>query len=292
MEPTAIDFPLEHQTVATNGLQLHVVTAGPADGRPLVLLHGFPEFWYGWHRQIGPFARAGYRVIVPDLRGYNLSDKPSGSRHYTADVVQGDILGLLDHFGIARVDLVGHDWGGLLAWWLASYHPDRLRRLAVLNTPHPQAFRQYFMRHPTQQLRTSYLMLFQVPLAPELLLKTGDYFWLRQGMLRTSRPGTFSDEDMARYRTAWSQPGALEGMLGWYRALRRAPAAATPTDPVTVPTLLIWGERDFALSRDLAPLSIERCTDGRLERLADAGHWLQHEVPNGVNTLLLDYLGG
>lgn len=281
--------PWEHRIIAGNGVELHTVLAGPAAGPPVLLLHGFPEFWYGWHRQITPLAQAGLRVIVPDLRGYNLSSKPRGSRNYTAQVILGDVLALLDQLELEQVALVGHDWGGLLAWWLASYHPQRLRRMVVLNAPHPQVFRQFALRHPAQVLRSSYLLLFQLPWAPEVLLRTGDYFWLRQGMCRTSRPGTFSDEDMQRYQAAWAQPGALQGMLNWYRGLRHSLESATPDGPVSPPTLLIWGERDFALSPQLAPASLARCGNGRLEVISTAGHWVQHEAAERVNRLILEF---
>jgi pimeloyl-ACP methyl ester carboxylesterase len=281
---------VEHRTIATNGVELHAVLAGPADGPAVLLLHGFPEFWYGWRHQIDALAQAGHRVIVPDLRGYNLSSKPGSSQDYTAEVVQRDILGLLDHFGLAQADLIGHDWGGLLAWWLATYHPQRLRRMVVLNAPHPQVFRQFIRHHPSQALRSAYLAFFQMPWAPETLLRAGDYFWLQQAMRRTSRADTFSAADLARYREAWAQPSGLRGMLNWYRGLRHSIEHATPAQALSVPTLIIWGERDVALSRRLASLSLERCLAGRLELIPTAGHWVQHEAAAEVNSLALQFL--
>jgi pimeloyl-ACP methyl ester carboxylesterase len=287
MQTTLSD--LEHVIVDVGAAQLHVALAGPPSGAPVVLLHGFPEFWYGWRRQIGPLADAGYRVIVPDLRGYNLSSKPTGSENYTPEALRGDVLGLFDHFGIKQAAVIGHDWGGLLGWWLAMHHAQRVERLAILNAPHPHVFREHFSRRPTQQLRSGYLLLFQLPRLPELLLSRGQYFWLRQAMRWTSRRDAFSEEDFARYQQAWAQPGALRAMLDWYRGARRSSAVSVPAR-VRVPTLLIWGERDFALGRRLAEDSLQLCENGRLQYLPKATHWLQHEEAPAVNRLLLDFL--
>jgi pimeloyl-ACP methyl ester carboxylesterase len=287
---TALDSALEHRTLTVNGIELHTVLAGPADGPPVVLLHGFPEFWYGWRHQIGPLAAAGHRVIAPDLRGYNLSGKPARRRSYRPWVLQGDVLGLLKALEIERADLVGHDWGGLLAWWLALEHPQRLRRLVILNTPHPKVFRDTLKRRPGQQLRSGYLLLFQLPAAPELLLRTGDYFWMRQAMRRSSRPGTFSEADMARYVKAWAQPGALTAMLNWYRAARGDPTVVPRQSRVSVPTLMLWGERDLFLHRRMAADSVALCEQGRLERMPEATHWLQHEESERVNALIAEFL--
>lgn len=288
MNPTT-EPALEHDRVTVDDIELHVVRAGPADGTPVLLLHGFPEFWYGWRRQIGPLAAAGCRVIVPDLRGYNLSSRPRGSRQYTPERLQRDVLALLDHERLAQASIVGHDWGGLLGWWLAIHHPQRVARLAVLNAPHPQVFRDHLRRHPGQLLRSAYLLFFQLPVLPETLLRTGDYFWLRKGLQWTSRRDAFSTADLARYREAWAQPGALTGMLAWYRGLRHLPPTAAPL-PVEKPVLIIWGERDFALARRLADDSLAQCTAGRLELLPQASHWVQHEEPATVNRLLLAFL--
>ena len=282
-----LGVPLEHVRAAAAGVDLHVVLAGPAGGPPVVLLHGFPEFWYGWRHQIAPLARAGYRVIAPDLRGYNESGKPRGSRNYSPELLQQDVLALLDHFGIGTARIIGHDWGGLLTWWLASRHPGRVQRAVILNAPHPAVFSRALRGSLKQQLRSFYLLLFQFPQLPELLLRSGNYFWLHQALTRPSRRGTFSEMELAHYQRAWSQPGALAGMLAWYRGARRFPLEA---GRVEVPVLLIWGDRDIALRPQLADASLDWCDQGRLHRLADAGHWLQHEAAEQVNAQLLEFL--
>jgi epoxide hydrolase 4 len=291
MDLTPEGEALEHRTVQANGIELHVVLAGPADGVPVVLLHGFPEFWYGWRHQIGPLAQAGYRVIVPDLRGYNFSSKPRSPRHYLPELLQADVLGLMDQLQAPQAHVIGHDWGGLIGWWLAEAHPQRLRRLVILNAPHPGAFQRVFLRRPTQQLRSSYMLWLQPPLLPELVLRQGDFWLMAQSLVRTCRPGTFTEAELVHYREAWSQAGALTAMLAWYRAIPFYAARPASGVRVRVPTLILWGERDLALSRTLAAESLAKCDTGRLERLSQAGHWLHHEEAVAVNRRLVEFLG-
>src|SRR5215217_5636671 len=209
-----------HSRRRVGELDLHVVEAGPPGGRPAILLHGFPEFWYGWRHQLGPLAAAGLRVVAPDQRGYNLSDKPQGLQSYTLDRLAGDVVALADALGCDRVSLVGHDWGGLVAWWTAARHGKRVERLAILNAPHPQAFGPYLRRHPTQLLRSAYIGFFQLPWLAEGALAAADFALLRRALTGSSRPGTFTAADLERYKRAWAEPGALTAMLAWYRALR------------------------------------------------------------------------
>jgi len=289
MDRTAFGLPLEHRAISANGIELHTVLAGPADGAPVLLLHGFPEFWYGWRHQIDPLADAGLRVIVPDLRGYNLSSRPRGAEQYAIEVLERDLLALMDALELDQAGVVGHDWGGLLTWWLAMHHPERLRRAVILNAPHPEVFQSTVRGNPLQLFRSGYLLFFQMPLLPEALLAAGNFFWLEQALVRTSRPGTFSPAELEHYREAWAQPGALGAMLDWYRGLPRS-RPSPQTSAITVPMLLIWGERDVALSLSMAEPSIARCAHGQLRRLPQAGHWVQHEEHAEVNRLLIEHL--
>jgi len=278
--------------VVTNGVRLHVVEAGPGDGPLVVLLHGFPEFWYGWRKQIGPLADAGFRQLVPDQRGYNTSDKPEAVSAYRLDALADDVVGLLDEAGRERALVVGHDWGAVVGWWLAMTRPDRVERLAVLNVPHPAVMRRHLLTNPRQLLRSWYIFLFQVPGLPEWWIARNDF---RNGCraMRTSRRGSVTDADLARYREAWAQPGALRGMVSWYRAALRSPGTRGPGPRVRVPTLMLWGARDTALGRgrEMAEPSIALCDDGRLVFLEDATHFVQHDEPDRVNRELLAFLG-
>lgn len=280
---------LHHRTIATNGLHLHAVEAGPADGPLVVFLHGFPEFWYGWRHQIEPFAAAGFRVLAPDLRGYNLSDKPKGISSYRIDHVARDVVGLIDEAGREKAFVVGHDWGGAAAWWLGMAHPERVERLGLLNIPHPAVARHHILKNPAQRRRSWYIFFFQLPWLPEQAFRAKDFTFAKKSLRGSARRGIFGDEDLARYQEAWSRPEAVRSMIHWYRAAPRAPLRALPSRRVTVPTLLLWGARDIALGRELAQPSIERCDQGHLVFLEEAGHFVQHEEPERVNGMLADF---
>jgi pimeloyl-ACP methyl ester carboxylesterase len=271
-----------------NGVTLHVVEAGPEDGPPVLLLHGFPEFWWGWRKQIPGLARAGFRVVVPDQRGYNTSSKPPNLRDYDLDTLANDVIGLIESCGCERAHLVGHDWGGLVAWWAASRHPDRIARLAILNAPHPAVGRDYLRLHPSQIVRSAYIAFFQLPWLPEVVLSRRDYAVMRQALTRSSRRGTVTDAELDIYAETWREPGALTAMLNWYRALRRRPAMANPR--VEAPTLVIWGVRDAALEVGLAHASLALCRDGRLVRIEDATHWVHLEAADRVTAEIAAFL--
>jgi pimeloyl-ACP methyl ester carboxylesterase len=271
-----------------NGVTLHCVEAGPADGPLVILLHGFPEFWWGWRYQIGPLAEAGCRVLVPDQRGYNLSDKPEGRRAYDLDALAKDVVGLADALGRQTFSVVGHDWGGLVAWWTASRFPDRVAKHVALNAPHPQVAGAYMRSHPSQMLRSMYVGFFQIPRLPEAMLSANHHRSLKDALLRTSRPGTFTDEDVAHYEEVWAQPGALTAMLNWYRALPLKPAMKEAA--VRPPTLVVWGSKDRFLETGLAEASLALCETGSIRWIESATHWVQHEEPEAVNAALVDFL--
>ena len=279
----------EKRYVEVNEVRLHVVEAGPRDGRLVIFLHGFPEFWYGWRRQIEPFAAAGYRVLVPDQRGYNLSGKPPSVRHYGLDTLVADVVGLVREAGRDSTLLVGHDWGGAVAWWTAVRHPDLVQRLAVLNMPHPLVMRRFLKSDRAQRRKSRYIFLFQLPWLPEMRLRRRDWQSAVRALQRTSRPGTFSDEDMEAYREAWRRPGAARAMIHWYRAAMRRPPRRVPDPRVRVPTLIVWGARDRFLGREMVEPSLELCEQGRAEVIEEATHWIQHEEPARVNRLLLEF---
>ena len=282
---------MEHSFVRTNGVTLHVVTDGPADGPLVLLLHGFPEFWYGWRQQIPALAAAGFRVAAPDQRGYNLSDKPRGLSAYALDTLAGDALGLIDAAGRERAYVAGHDWGAMVAWWLAMTAPQRVQRLAILNVPHPAVMRRH-MSDPRQVARSLYAAFFQLPGLPEATLRAGDWRTLERALRESSLPGTFSDADMEEYRKAWSRPRAMTTMINWYRALVQRPPADSPPSRVVVPTTIIWGMQDFALRGEMAAESAAECDDAELIRLEENTHWVQHEAAALVNDVLIDRFRG
>ena len=267
---------------------LQAVVAGPQHGPVVVLLHGFPEFCNGWRRQIEPLAAAGFRVIVPDQRGYNLSSKPSGVAAYALTELVSDVMAIADQLGREKIFLAGHDWGAVVAWGTALLHPQRLAKLAVLNVPHPSVMRKFLSTRPRQLLRSWYMFFFQLPWLPEALFSAFNFRIGSQALLRSSRPGTFSAEDLAQYRVAWSQPGALTGMINWYRALFRDRVKFSDKI-VRVPTRILWGERDAFLLAEMAHESVRYCTNAELFTFANATHWLQHEEAARVSELLIDF---
>ncbi|SOD97359.1 alpha/beta fold hydrolase [Spirosoma fluviale] len=268
-------------------VRLHVVQAGPDDGPLIILLHGFPEFWYGWKNQIDTLAEAGYCVWVPDQRGYNLSEKPVGIDAYSLDTLVADVIGLIDASGRQKAVVVGHDWGAAVAWWTAVSHPEHVERLVVLNVPHPIVMKKYASSNIGQMIRSWYIGFFQLPWIPETLSSAGNWSMFVRTLLSSSRPGTFRRADLQQYKAAWSQPGAVMAMINWYRASLRKPPARRPSIRVTVPTLLIWGTRDKFLKREMAQPSIDLCDNGRLVFLENASHWVQHEEAERVNELII-----
>ena len=281
---------ITHADLRVNGVRLHVAQAGSANGKPVILLHGFPEYWGGWKHQIPALAAAGYRVWAPDQRGYNLSDKPVGIDAYVLDELAADVAGLIQAMGVEKVFLVGHDWGAAVAWWTALHYPHLLQKLVILNVPHPIVMRRTLSGNWRQTLKSWYMFFFQIPWLPETLMTVNNASGATQMMAGSSKPTTFSDEEMADYRKAWLQPGAFTGMINWYRALMRRQPQSPPSYRVSVPTLMIWGKNDIALSSEMAQPSIDLCDNGRLVFLENATHWVQHDEPEEVNRLLLEFL--
>jgi pimeloyl-ACP methyl ester carboxylesterase len=278
---------LEVRRVSANGLGFQVVLAGPAEGPLVILLHGFPEFGYAWRKQIAPLAASGFRVAVPDQRGYALSDKPPNIRDYLLDTLADDVVAIGAALGHERFSVVGHDWGGIVAWQLAAREPARIARAAILNAPHAGTLLRHALWHPMQFLRSAYVGFFQLPGVPELSLRANDHAMLAAALTHSSLPGTFTDEDLRAYRQAWSQQGALTSMLNWYRAM---PAATPCRERIACPVQVIWGDKDSALDKGLAEGAATECDDARVTHVAGATHWVHHEKPELVNKLLCDFL--
>jgi len=283
---------MEHQQITANGINLHVVQDGPSTGRLVILLHGFPEFWYGWRRQIPYLAAAGYRVWAPDQRGYNISDKPEGITAYTLDELAADVIGLMDAAGEEKAFVVGHDWGAAVAWWVAAKYPARVARMVVINVPHGAVLTKHLRRNFTQMRKSWYMFFFQLPWLPESLARLKNWNMLAKSLKDSSRQGTFTNNDLAIYRQAWSQPKANTSMLNWYRAAMQKPPTPPENRRITAPTLLIWGAQDKFLGRELAQPSIDLCDDGRLVFFEEATHWVQHEEADRVNELIDTFLRG
>src|SRR5579871_5052576 len=290
----------EDRFVKVNGVRLHYVTAGKG---PLILfLHGFPEFWYEWNNQLSEFAR-DHQAVAPDLRGYNLSDKPESLDQYQISVLIEDVRALAQELAPGRkFVLVGHDWGGALAWAFAIAHPDMLEKLVIVNAPHPGVFAKLLASDPAQQKASQYMLMFRSEQAEKTLSDNDDAMLVNIVLAGGLKSGAFTEEDKAAYLKAWSQPGALTGGLNYYRSNRvgpPAPGAAPSTGnfaiddrlAVKVPTLVIWGEKDTALlTQNLDGLDqfVPQLT---IRRIPDASHWVVHEKSAEVNRYIRDFIG-
>jgi pimeloyl-ACP methyl ester carboxylesterase len=270
--------------------------AEQGEGPLVVLLHGFPEFWYSWHHQLPALAAAGFRVVAPDLRGYGLSEKPRDIRAYRIETLVADVAALVARLGEGkkevRAHVVGHDWGGVLAWYLPLFHPEVCASVTVLNAPHPVAFRRALKTSPDQRRRSRYVFFFQLPFLPERGMRRGNFAILEKMLRRDPiRPGAFTEEDIRLYKEALAQPGALTSAINYYRAaLRHPPRMRGRRWPEGLPALLVWGEKDRYLGPALAE-GLEEWVPGiRVARLPEASHWVQNDAPDEVNSLLVGFL--
>jgi pimeloyl-ACP methyl ester carboxylesterase len=284
------DRIVRHEWRTVNGVRLHCIVAG--DGPLVVLLHGFPEFWYSWRYQI-PVLAQHFTVVAPDMRGYNLSDKPSRVEDYTLPTLIEDVAQLVHSFGQDHAIVAGHDWGGAIAWETALTRPKMVKKLVILNVPHPRLFVQHLLTNPRQMLRSWYTSFFQLPWLPEAALKANDYRAIEQALRGMAvHQERFADEVVQQYKQAAAQPGALTATINYYRAnARRGLRSLTQSDPVVrMPTLVIWGEQDTALGKELNDRLAHYVPDLTLHYISDASHWVQQDRPDLVNQYLLDFL--
>lgn len=280
--------------MAANGLRFHVAECGEGE-RLALCLHGFPELWLSWRHQLPLLARLGYRVWAPDLRGYGASERPPQRSAYDLDHLLADLAGLIDAAGCRSTLLVGHDWGGILAWLFAQEQLRPLERLVVMNCPHPAAAREGAGLR--QLARSWYMFFFQLPRLPELALTAGGGRRLPRMFERSaSRPGVFPPEVLEAYRTALLQPGAAKAMLDYYRMLFRGPGArrlrrAGPR-VIETPSLLLWGEDDLALGVETTRDTGKYVSNLTVRYLPGVSHWVQQDAPGTVNAMLEAWLAG
>ncbi len=284
--------PLEHVFLNSNSIQLHVVLSGPAQGKPLILLHGFPEYWGGWKRQIPALAAAGYRVIVPDQRGYGQSDTPRGVAAYTLTELAKDIVGLMDALGDEKVYLAGHDWGAAVAWTIGIAYPQRIRKLAILNVPHPAVMIDFIRKSPRQMLKSWYIAFFQIPGLADWLLARDDFALAARLLIGSGKKGTFSRPELEEYKQAWRASGGLTGMINWYRALAQKRPTLPDNPRLQMPVLILWGKNDVALSAEMAAESLKFCPKGQLVYFENATHWVQHDEAEAVSAHLATFFAG
>lgn len=281
--------PWTHGFVTANGIDVHFVEAGT--GPLLLLLHGFPEFWYSWRHQIPGLARH-FHVVAPDRRGINETTKPSDG--YDVRNLVEDTVSLASSLGAESFSLAGHDWGGVIAWATAARYPDRVERLSILNAPHPTLFAHALRSSPSQMKKSWYILAFQVRGLAERRIRRDVYAFLERVMRgQMVHPERLTDHDLRQFEAAIARPGALEAALEYYRQAFRSAVRDrmfVHDVPVRVPTQVIWGERDHALAIDQLD-GLERLVPGvRIDRIASASHWVQQDEPDLVTDLMIDFL--
>jgi epoxide hydrolase 4 len=277
----------QHDSIISNGVRLHYVTQGSGD--LVLMLHGFPEFWYSWRHQIPEFAQ-DYKVVALDMRGYNDSDKPKDLAAYRMDELVRDVSGVIRGLGYDRCILVGHDWGGAVAWNVAYTHPEQVDRLIVLNLPHPAKLVEG-LKTPQQLLRSSYMFFFQIPWLPEAVLQFGDYQLIEEAFTRMAvNKSAFTSEDIKRYKDAAAKPGALTAMLNYYRNILQGGILQRQWGKLYIPTLMIWGEEDMALGVELTYGTEVYVEDFTIRYIPHCSHWVQQEKPELVNQYIREFL--
>jgi pimeloyl-ACP methyl ester carboxylesterase/phosphoserine phosphatase len=283
-----LGIDLETRRVDVGDVALHVVLAGPPEGPLVLLLHGFPEFWYAWKGALAPLAAAGYRVAVPDQRGYGDSDKPADVEPYRVERLADDAAGLVAALGRENACVAAQDWGGGVAWELALRHPERVRKLAVLDTPHPNAHRAVESKEETVSW---YRTFFQIPWLPEWSARAGNWWLLSRSLRDTARPGAFPEEKLALYRSAWDRDGAFGTMVNWYRAAFRFGFPDHGDGRVAAPTLVLVAADDAFIPSDRTRASAQFLDRGRVEELGSGTHWVLQEEPERIAALLAEFCG-
>ncbi len=273
--------------IQANGIKLHYVEEGT--GELVVLLHGFPEFWYGWRNQI-PVLSKQYRVVAPDMRGYNLSEKPANVSDYKIEILAKDIAELIKALGVESAIVVGHDWGAAVAWAVAAFHPGVVKKLAILNVPHPNEMKRAFESFNLSQWKKSwYIFFFQLPFVPERLVGTEKFFRKMFEVMPMNKKA-FNEEDVMKYVEAYQQPEAIKSAIAYYRAAFRNLFSSPQFPKIKATVLMLWGEHDIALGKELTYNTKEYCEKG-FEILYDStsGHFVQHDNPDWVNEKLLKF---
>jgi epoxide hydrolase 4 len=290
---------VRHEFADVNGVRLHYVSSG--SGKLLLFLHGFPEFWYEWKRQLDEFGR-DFHVVAPDLRGYNLSSKPAGVERYTLNLLLDDVRALIRHLGHEKCVLIGHDWGGFIAWTLAGVSAASVEKLVIINAPHPAIFLRELRENPAQREASQYMLMFRNNPGIEEFIAANNFAGFNRMFLDPLiAGGQLTEDDRRVYLEAWSQPGALTAGLNYYRAAELGPLESGDPVPeplasilnelvIHAPTLVLWGEKDpYVLTGNLEGLN-QFVPNLELHRISDATHWLIHEKPNLVNAYIRNFL--
>ena len=282
---TASTASWTHENIQANGIQFHYVTEG--DGPLMLFLHGFPEYWYSWRHQISEFSK-NYKVVALDMRGYGQTDRPQGKENYTIDVLVDDVKEVVSALGHEKCVLVGHDWGALVAWYVAMNFEACVEKLIIMNVPHPKCYMENLTFR--QVLRSWYIWMFQLPKFPEVYLKANDFKWITDQFRSAVNPAAFLEEDLNKYKENAAMPGALTAMLNYYRNLPAEMMRMDTTPIIQVPTLMLWGEKDGYTGKNSTRGTGRYVKNLDLKFLPNCSHWTQQDCPKEVNQYMSDFL--
>jgi len=271
--------------------KIHYVSAGDAANDTIVFLHGFPEFWYSWRKQLDHFSEQ-YHVIAPDMRGYNKSYKPKQIKDYKIEAIAADIIELINHAGKNKVIIVGHDWGAAIVLHLLLMYQNRFSKGVILNVPHPLVFRHNLFTNIKQFSKSWYIFFFQIPFLPAWVLSLNNFNRTAKMLENTSLEGSFTENELEKYKLAWANGNAMQYMIMWYKAAIRNPSQANlyKQKKVSTPLKIIWGKEDVALVSEMAKESLDYCTQGELTYIEEATHWVHQDCPEKVNRLIEEFL--
>jgi pimeloyl-ACP methyl ester carboxylesterase len=272
---------ITEQRIELPNITLNVAIGGNKNGQPILLLHGYPDAWFGWKKVMERLINNGFRVIAPDQRGYNLSDKPKGKVAYHTENIVQDAIDLMTYLGYEKFSLAGHDFGGYIAWQIALTHEKRLEKLFILSCFHPKVITNIAKLHWRQWLKSWYLIFFKFPKLPELFIRFNNYYFLRQNISQH-----LTNEEKQEYIQSWQQPHFIESALNWYRA----PIQSIKNPNLNLPVLIIWGENDAYLGLEGARWSLDFCSNGELKVIEDASHWLMLENTTSISKSIINFL--
>ncbi|QEE14512.1 alpha/beta fold hydrolase [Promethearchaeum syntrophicum] len=275
---------ISYKMISVGSIRLHVALAGNHFGKPIILLHGFPDAHFGWEQQIHALTASNFFVIAPDQRGYNLSDKPKGKSNYKMYLLVEDVIYLADALNIDKFYLAGHDFGAMVAWNLMEKYSARVNRLIIFNVPHPQILAQFLKNSKTQRKKSWYAFFFRIPLLPEILIRLTN-----MKMLSSAMKDSFSKDILNRYQIAWKQPGSLTAMLNWYRCMLKERNPKKNYSIIENPTMIVWGKKDPHLMWEMAPESAKMCQNAQVKFFENASHWVLEDEAEKTSELLVKF---
>lgn len=276
---------MKKEKIKLHDVSLSVITAGPRDGRPVLILHGFPERAESWKEQIELLSNKGFFVVAPVLRGYGDSDHPEGIKNYSLDKIGNDVIQLMDHFKIKKSFLMGHDWGCMVSWYLLSFFEERFEKAILMNSPHWKVFRKNLLTNPKQVLKSWYILAIQLPFIPEKLIGLNGYKDFAATVAKSSLRAPYPKDELEALVKEWKEKKSMSSMLNWYRAAKYSPRGGKKE--IQIPVSLIWGERDPFVSKKMGKESLEFCKNGEFVVFKGAGHWPHHECKDELNSLIL-----